>query len=112
MARPPFTPTEEQRRYVKSMSAYGIPEEDIAVVLGLRSVKTLRKYFSQELKRGRIEANCKVIQTLFQMATSGECVAATIFWAKTRMGFREVHVVENRPAALPDFVVAENKEAA
>jgi hypothetical protein len=111
MARPPFAPTEDQRRFVKSMAAYGIPQPDIAVVVGLRSVKTLRKHFSKELECGRIEANCQVGQTLFTMAMSGECVAATIFWAKTRMGFQEIHVVENRPAVI-NFVVAEDKEAA
>jgi hypothetical protein len=111
MARPRFAPTEEQRRYVKSMAAYGIPQPDIAVVVGLRSVKTLRKHFTMELERGRIEANCQIAQTLFDVAKSGECVAATIFWAKTRMGFQEIHVVENRPAAI-NFVVAEDKKAA
>jgi hypothetical protein len=111
MARPSFGPTEEQRRLVKSMAAVGIRQEDIAVVLGLRSVKTLRKHFSKELDCGRIEANGQVAQTLFDLATSGVCVAATIFWAKTRMGFQEIHVVESRPAAIPDFVVAEDVAA-
>ena len=59
-------------------------------------MKTLRKHFTMELERGRIEANCQVAQTLFDLATSGVCVAATIFWAKTRMGFQEIHVVESR----------------
>ena len=30
-------------------------------------------------------ANARVAGTLFKMATSGECVAATIFWAKCRL---------------------------
>jgi hypothetical protein len=75
MARPSFARTEERRRFVKSMAAYGIRQEDMAVVLGLRSVKTLRKHFSKELERGRIEANCQVAQTLFDMATSHECIS-------------------------------------
>jgi len=50
MPRPPFTPTPEQRTIVKSMAAMGIPQEDIALKLGLRSPKTLRKHFGGELK--------------------------------------------------------------
>jgi hypothetical protein len=111
MARPSYVPTEEQRRYVRSMAAVGIRQEDIAEVVGFRSLKTLRKHFSKDMERGRIDANCKVLQTLFEMATSGDNVAATIFWAKTRLGFQEIHVVENRPAVI-NFVVAEDKQAA
>lgn len=70
MPRPPFTPTPEQRTIVKSMSAMGIPQEDIALKLGLRSPKTLRKHFGGELKIGEVDANYKVATTLFQMATS------------------------------------------
>ena len=32
---------------VKSLSAYGVKQEDIAKLVGLRSVKTLRKYFRE-----------------------------------------------------------------
>jgi len=112
MARPKFEPTGEQRRTVKSMSAYGSKQEEIAKVIGLRSPKTLRKHFSKEIALGAIEANAQVAQTLYQMATSKECPAATIFWLKTRAGWREVQVVETRPAAVPNFIVAQDKEAA
>lgn len=112
MPRPRFVPTEEQRRTVKSMSAFGIKQEDIATVLGLRSSNTLRKHFRKEIDRGAIEANMHVAQSLYQMATSKEFPAATIFWMKTRAGWRETQVVEPRPAAIPDFVVAVEKKAA
>jgi hypothetical protein len=112
MPRPKFVPTEEQRRNVKSLSAYGIKQEDIARMVGLRSPKTLRKHLQEELDRGAIEATAQVGQTLFKMATSGEHPAATIFWLKTRAGWREVQILETRPAALPDFIVAAEKDAA
>src|SRR6266849_1664292 len=112
MSRPRFIPTEEQRRSVKSLSAYGIKQEDIATELGLRSPKTLRKHFSQEIKRRAIQANTRVGQTLYKMATSGKHPAATIFWLKTRAGWRDIQVVETRPAAIPDFIVAQDKGAA
>jgi hypothetical protein len=83
MPRPSFKPTEEQRRIVKTMAALGTRHEDIAMVLEM-TPKTLRKHFRHELTRGSIEANLKVGQTLFSMATSGRNIAATIYWERTR----------------------------
>ena len=47
-----------------------------------------------QLVRGTTEANVKVAQSLFQMATQGKNVAAAIFWMKARAGWREKHDVE------------------
>jgi hypothetical protein len=101
-------PMEEQRRLVKSMAAMGIPHEGIARKLAIRSPKTLRKHFREELDMGVVEANFKVAQTLFQMAISGNCPAATMFWMKTRNRFRERPADEDR-VALPPVIVAESK---
>jgi hypothetical protein len=81
-------PTDEQRRTVKAMSGFGVPQPDIAVHLGI-DPKTLRKHFREELDRGSIEATTKVAQSLFNMATQGNNVAAAIFWMKARAGWRE-----------------------
>jgi hypothetical protein len=86
-------PTEEQRRLVRAMSGFGIPQEQIATHMEM-DAKTLRKHFRQELDRGMVEANVKVAQSLFQLATSGKNVAAAIFWMKARAGWREKHAVE------------------
>jgi len=61
------------------------PAEDIATFLGI-DAKTLRKHFREELDRGTVEANAKVAQSLFQMATHGRNVAAAMFWMKARAG--------------------------
>jgi hypothetical protein len=91
-----FQPTDEQRRTVRAMSGFGVPHDDIATLLEI-DPKTLRKHFRRELDRGNIEATAKVGQTLFQMATSGQNTAATIFWMKARAGWREKHEVTIRP---------------
>ena len=105
MPRPPFKPTDHHRALVKSMAAVGIPHEQIAIQIGIRSAKTLRKHFRDELDRGVTEANYKVGQTLFSMATSGDSAAATIFWSKTRLGLRE-RPTDGKPAAPPPpFIV-------
>jgi predicted ArsR family transcriptional regulator len=87
-----FQPTEEQRRTVRVMAGFGIPQPDIATLLDI-DPKTLRLHFRRELDRGSVEATVKVAQTLFQMATSGQNTAASIFWMKARAGWREKHEV-------------------
>jgi hypothetical protein len=89
---------------VKSMAAVGIPNEDIARKIRIRSPKTLRKHFRDELDLGIIDANYNVGKTLYQMATSGDEPAATIFWDKTRNRSRE-RSPDAAPAAPPPFIV-------
>jgi hypothetical protein len=105
MPRPELNPTEEQRRLVKSMAAVGVPHEDIARKVGVRSPKTLRKHFREELDMGMIDANYKVGKTLFELATGGQEVAATIFWVKTRKLFREPPPDTSGPVVPPPFIV-------
>jgi len=89
-----FEPTDEQRRLVRAMSGFGIPQPDIATHLGI-DPKTLRKHLREELDRGSIEATAKVAQSLFNMATQGNNVAAAIFWMKARAGWREKQEVHH-----------------
>jgi len=88
-----YAPSDEQRRMVKVMSGFGIPQTDIANQIGV-DAKTLRKHFRDELDRGMTEANMRVAQSLFAMATTGGSVAAAIFWMKARAGWREKHPEE------------------
>ncbi|WP_431266838.1 hypothetical protein [Dankookia sp. P2] len=93
MPQKPFTPTDEQRRLVKAMAGYGVPHDDISLVVKC-SPPTLRKRFRQELDIATIEANARVAQCLYQQATTPGNIAATIFWLKARAGWREKHQVE------------------
>lgn len=88
--RPPFAPTDKDRATVKSMSAFGIPDYEIAKVIGI-TPPTLRKHFWQELEVGHIEANAKVAQSLFKKATGdgNQAVQAAIFWLRSRAGWRD-----------------------
>jgi len=85
--RKPYDPTPEDREKVTRMGNMGTPQTDIAKVMGI-SPKTLRKNFRKELTASGIEATFNVVETLYKMATSGTNTAASIFWAKTRGGFR------------------------
>jgi hypothetical protein len=112
MARPIFIPTEEQRRTVKMLSAYGIKQEGIMRVLRFRSPKTLRKHFRKELELGDIEGVAQVAQTHYQMATSGKYPVSTIHFLEKRRRWLDVENLEMRPAAVPDFIVEIDKKAA
>ena len=82
MARPRFTPTDEQRSIVKTLAALGIRQDDIVEMIGLRSETTLRTHFQSELAQGAAEANRQVAQSLYRQATSGKCPAAAMFRLK------------------------------
>ena len=88
--KPPFEPTDAQRRQVDALAAYGVPEHAIAKVIGC-DPKTLRKYFREELDTAHVKANSAVAQSLFKKATSdgSQSVTAAIFWLKTRAGWKE-----------------------
>jgi hypothetical protein len=95
---------DQQRKTVRSMAAYGVPQEEIAHCMGLRSAKTLRDHFRKELDRATAEANAQVAQTLYQMATSGKNIAATIFWLKARARWQE-RGGSAPPVAAPPLVI-------
>ena len=84
-----YKPNDKDRGIVRAMASYGIPQEDIGKVIGISHV-TLRKYYEPELETAGIQANAKVAETCYSMATSGQHPAATFFWLKTRAGWREV----------------------
>jgi len=108
MPRPKLNPTEVQRAQVKSYAACGIPHEQIARQMGIRSPKTLRKYFRKELDSGVTEANYLVAKSMHEKARSGD-VSAGKFWLKTRAGWREYPTNAGPLASSPPpFVVAKD----
>ena len=113
IGRPVFEVTDEKREQVRTLASMGMTQGDIGRVMGV-TAKTLRKHFREELELSAIEANTKVMQTLFTMATSGANTTASIFWAKTRCGLREARgeVTAKKKASaeepahkLPDFAI-------
>lgn len=88
--QPPFEPTAAERKQVEAMSGYGLPIEQIAILVrnGIDG-DTLRKHFATELVAGKAKANSGVGRTLFQKAMGGD-TAAMIWWSKTQMRWKEV----------------------
>lgn len=109
MPRPNLNPSDEQRKKVKQLAACGFTHETIGQAIGVRSPKTLRKHFREQLDRGALEANANVALTGYQMAISGKHPLLTMFWLKCRLGWKEQQDFSVAPAP-PPFIVA--KEAA
>lgn len=87
--RPKFIPTENERKQVEALSGYGVPIEQIAVLVrDAISVDTLRAHFASELISGKAKANGQVGKTLFEKVMAGDTTAA-IWWSKTQMGWKE-----------------------
>ncbi len=91
--RPAFAPTPDQRKMVEAMAAYGIPQKEIAQVVGI-AYETLRKHFAAELLLGSSKATAKVAEFLYQKATGKRgddhaAVVAAIFWLKARAGWKD-----------------------
>ena len=95
VGRPAHKPTDGTSKQVEAMCGYGVPEADIARVLGI-DPKTLRKYYRDELDTGHIKANSRVAESLFRKATGDgtAAVTAAIWWSKARMGWKETMVNE------------------
>jgi hypothetical protein len=96
MARPRHEPDSLERRQVEALAGYGVPEPEIAAMIGV-DAKTLRKHYRHELDHGHARANAKVAENLFRKATGEgrEAVTAAIFWLKARARWKEVSIHEH-----------------
>lgn len=110
MPRKAHKPDDQSRKTVKAMAGYGIPQDHICVVLGI-SGPTLRRHYRSELDVAEIEANAQVAQSLFKQAVGAPAEfdadgnqireeqkrvpAMGMFWAKTRMGWKETTRLEH-----------------
>jgi len=90
----PILPTEEERRLIEHYVSIGYTQEQIGGLIG-KSVDWLDKHCRAELDFGALKVNAKIGGKLFQKAMAGD-TASLIFWAKTRMGWKETAMVDHR----------------
>lgn len=86
-------PSDAQRQLVSLHAAIGTPQDQIAQVIGIDK-KTLTKHYRDELDTGMTKANARIGKALFDKAVGGD-TSALIFWAKTRMGWKETNRQEH-----------------
>ena len=115
MGRRAHRPDGAGRRNVEALAGYGVPEIEIAEVVGV-DPKTLRKHYRGELRTGHIKANAKVAENLYRRATGEgrEAVVAAIFWLKTRAGWKEtsLHEVSGPDGAPIEVAELSNRDLA
>ena len=90
--RPQHLATATTRKKIYNLSIVGTRYEDIALIMGINN-DTLKKYYSEELEKGRIEANAAVAGTLYEKAKQGD-TPSMLFWLKTRAGWSEKNTTE------------------
>ncbi len=111
MSKPLHQPTDKTRAEIIALRSYGVPIKEVAAYIGIDD-KTLYKYYKDELENSAIKANANVGKFLYQAAsgqalkdgaTYSDCVRAAMFWAKTRMGWKETNVQEHTGANGTDL---------
>jgi len=83
--RQALAPAQFGDRMLTAEPGHCVPQDQIALIIGMVP-KSLRKCCRDDLDGGMAEANVKIAQSLFNMATTGGSVAAAIFWLKARAG--------------------------
>jgi hypothetical protein len=109
MPRPNLIPTEEQRQKVRQYAAVGTPHEHIARKIGIRSPKTLRKYYRKELDESALDANANVAGALYNNAMGGDTNAQK-FWMGCRAGWKAWQPPTGAFTPPPFIVVREKKD--
>lgn len=91
-------PDDTTKEQVQMLATIGTPQEVIARVIGIDR-GTLAKHYADELELSKSKADARVALSLYQNAINGN-VAAQIFWCKTRLGWKETQVLEQRQFAI------------
>lgn len=79
--------TEKEVIQIETLASVGCSRLEIALVLQREPNDLL--CFDAEIKSWSERAKANVKRTAYEMATSGKCPAMTIFYLKTRCGWRE-----------------------
>jgi AraC-like DNA-binding protein len=95
-------PTDAMRLTVTEATIAGTPQALLCRMIvnpathrGI-SEKTLRRCFKAELELAAATANAVVANMAYAMASSGKEPAMTMFWLKTRAGWRETQITQNQ----------------
>lgn len=89
----PWVPTAAERNLVEHYVAIGYTLDQVAGLMD-KSPDSLQRHCRKELDLGMLRVNAKIGGKLFNKAMAGD-TAALIFWAKTRLGWKETRVQEH-----------------
>ena len=106
--RPPFVPTPEMRNVVGLASGWGLPQDQIALLITNPSTgkpineDTLKIHFEEELKQGISWANLILSKTAYYVAVHDKNPSMLIFLLKCRLRFRTSDGLEELPLIPED----------
>ncbi len=119
--RKPHEPTPQSRAEVAALKSFGVPLENIADYIGIDR-KTLSKHYDKEIKTAQTKADANVAKFLYSAASGkaleeganyADCVRAAMFWAKTRMQWRETNHIDHTSSdgsLSPSHIVIESAD--
>ena len=84
-----YVPTKLDRETAQTLAAAGLDAKQIAVVMGIGSDNTIRKYFGDEILKGKLLAGAKCVQSLFTQATKQSNTTAGIWLTKNLLGWTD-----------------------
>lgn len=91
--------TDADYEKIETMAGYGLPLSKIAPLFG-RSLRTFQNYKDSDerlqiaLEAGKAKSHLNVAKTAYDLAVSGDCPQLTMFWLKTRAGWKETDAIE------------------
>lgn len=80
-------PTEATQEAVAVLTSVGWSQGDICKLLGIKSEKTLRKHYREQLNEGSLAVHAALATRAISMALAGE-KTMLIFCLKTKFGWR------------------------
>lgn len=86
--RPQHAPTDQTRRQIEMMVAFGNTQDQICQIMGF-SLPTLHKHYRAELDLGMVKASNAVAMNLWRQATKDDprSVRAAEIWLTNRAGW-------------------------
>lgn len=99
MPKPKRTFTDEQIKQLQTMAGLGLTQKQMAALCDI-SLATFERWLSENeaarsaVERGNAKAVMAVAKTAYQMAIAGNQPAMTMFYLKTRAGWRETDRID------------------
>lgn len=94
---------------IRMMVSVGMTADDIAEYLGVPTEELLKKY-GRVVKNGSVEANFKVAERLYKLATESsnqsQALQACMFWMRVKAGWLETQVIRTDKKGIEDERVA------
>lgn len=86
-------PTEETRQIVSRAAGLGLPIKQICALIGVSDPKVLDRYYKNDMIAGEAAVNIQVAKNLYDRTKKD--TTASIWWTKSRMGWRETAPIED-----------------